>query len=302
MSDYLEGYRVFYSAAKAGSLTKAAEQLYLTQPAVTHAIKQLESKLGGPLFFRTPKGVRLTGEGEVLFTYIEQGFQSIHTGERLLAEMRQLGTGEVRIGAGDTLCKHYLLPFLESFHEAYPGIRIQVKNRTTRETIALLKEGAIDFGIVNLPLPAHNLALAESKLMIREGLQLQDCFVAGSTYRHLAENPLSLDALAGYPLILLEQGSSTRHHIDAYAASHGVTLTPEIELGSLDLMADFARTGLGVSCVIRNFIKPELADQRLYELTLTEPIPPRRAGIVSLSQVPLSSAAQRFVDAMLLSV
>jgi LysR family transcriptional regulator, cyn operon transcriptional activator len=299
MSEHLEGYRVFYCAAKAGSLTKAAEQLYLTQPAVTHAIKQLESKLGGPLFFRTSKGVQLTGEGQVLFTYIEQGFQSIHTGERLLADMRQLGTGEIRIGAGDTLCKHYLLPFLESFHAAHPGVRIHVTNRTTRETIALLKEGAIDFGVVNLPLPEHKLALAESKLTIREGLVLQDCFVAGSAYRHLAEAPLTLAALAEYPLILLEPGSSTRHYIDAYAASHGVTLKPEIELGSLDLLADFARTGLGLSCVIRNFIEPELDDGRLYELTLTPPIPPRRAGLVSLSQVPLSSAAQRFVDLML---
>ncbi|SDB98521.1 DNA-binding transcriptional regulator, LysR family [Paenibacillus sp. UNCCL117] len=299
MSEHLEGYRVFYCAAKAGSLTKAAEQLFLTQPAVTHAIKQLESKLGGPLFFRTAKGVQLTGEGQVLFTYIEQGLQLIHTGERLLADMRQLEAGDIRISAGDTLCKHYLLPSLASFHLIYPGIRIHVTNRTTLETIALLKEGAIDIGIVNLPLPADKLPVAKNKLHIREVMQIQDCFVAGAAFKHLSEIPISMEALLSYPIILLESGSSIRHYIDMHAAGLGVRLKPEIELGSIDLLVDFARTGLGISCVIRNFIAQELASQQLYELQLTEPIPPRHIGVVSLSGVPLSSAAQRFVDRLL---
>ncbi|MFH5184992.1 LysR family transcriptional regulator [Paenibacillus sp. TAB 01] len=290
----LEWYKVFYQAALTGSLSKAAEALYITQPAVTHSIKQLEQHLGGQLFFRTSKGVQLTEEGRVLFRYIEQAFNFITTGEQKLAELHDLMSGEIKIGAGDTLCRHYLLPYLQSFHARYPDIKIQVTNRTSPETIKLLKEGRIDLGIVHLP-------VQEDRIHIRESLVIQDCFAAGESYRELEGRPIPLSELNRFPLILLEQGSSTRAYIDAYAASHGVTLKPEIELGSIDLLAEFAKTGLGIACIIQNFAGPELnaGDAGLFEIRLEPPIPPRKVGIVTLKDVPLSAAAKRFIDRLL---
>ncbi|OXM82745.1 LysR family transcriptional regulator [Paenibacillus rigui] len=290
----LEWYKVFYAAAQTGSLSKAAEALYITQPAVTHSIKQLESQLGGQLFFRTSKGVQLTDEGQVLFKYIEQAFNFITTGERKLAELHELMTGEIKIGAGDTLCRHYLLPYLQSFHSAYPDIKIQVTNRTSPETIQLLKEGKIDLGIINLP-------ATDARLKVVESASLQDCFVAGLRYKQLNGKPLTLGELSGYPLILLEQGSNTRAYIDGYAAEQGVSLKPEIELGSNDLLVEFARTGLGIACVIRNFVQKELnaTGSDLFEIQLDRPIPPRKVGIITLKDVPLSSAAKRFIDQIL---
>ncbi|WP_152391683.1 LysR family transcriptional regulator [Paenibacillus guangzhouensis] len=292
MIQNMELYQVFYMTAKAGSLSRAAVELCITQPAVTHAIKQLEAKLGVQLFFRTSKGVRLTVDGQVLFTYIEQAYHFILNGERKMAEIQQLGEGEVKIGAGDTLCRHYLLPHLQTFHEAYPQIKIQVTNRTTREIIGLLKEGKIDIGIVNLPITDHQVEVQESVV-------IHDCFVAGEAFKQLAASPISLEYLLEHPIIFLEQGSSTRAYVDQFVASHGLVMKPEIELGSVDLLVEFARSGFGVACVTREFIAAELSNQTLYEIQLRTPIPPRRVGIIKLRSTPLPAAAKQIYEMLL---
>lgn len=286
----LEWYRVFYWIAKTGSLSKAAERLHITQPAVSHTVKQLEGALGGQLFFRTPRGVTLTAEGAVLLQYIEQAFQSVQIGEKAIAEMNNLNTGEIAIGASDTLCKHYLLPYLEQFHEQYPGIRIRVTNRTPPETLELLKEGKIDFGIVSLP-------VTDKQIDIRESTLLQDCFVGGKGYRPLSDGPpLSLEQLSQYPLLLLEAGSSTRSYLDDYAASLGLTFAPEFELGSVDLLVQFARSGFGLAFVIRNYVQEELERGELVEIPLAQPTPGRHIGLATLRGVPLSAATKTFLS------
>ncbi|MDT3428908.1 DNA-binding transcriptional LysR family regulator [Paenibacillus forsythiae] len=285
----LEWYRVFYWTAKTGSLSKAAERLYITQPAVSHTIKRLEGRFGGQLFFRTTKGVTLTAEGEVLLRYVEQAFNLVEIGERAIADMHSLNSGEINIGASDTLCKYYLLPCLEHFHEQYPGIRIHVTNRTTPETLALLKEGKIDFGIVNLP-------ASDKQIDFRRSISIQDCLVGGKAFFKLAEGMLELNAINNYPLLLLEPGGSTRSFIDEYTASNGVRIAPEFELGSIDLLVQFAIRGFGLAFVIRNYVADELAAGQLVEIPLNPPIPMRHIGIASLRGVPLSAAARAFLS------
>lgn len=284
----LEWYRVFYWTTKTGSLSKAAEELHITQPAVSHTIKQLEAALGGQLFFRTAKGVTLTVEGEVLFRYVEQAFSSMKIGEKAIADMHSLHSGEINIGASDTLCKYYLLPYLEAFHEGHPGVRIRVTNRTTPETLALLKEGKIDFGIVSLP-------ASDKQIDFRESSSIQDCLVGGKAYTHLAQSPLSLTDLQDYPLLLLENGASTRRFIDDYAASNGVALTPEFELGSIDLLVQFAKRGFGLAFVIGEYVAEELAAGDLIKIPLATPIPVRKIGLATLRGVPLSAASKSFM-------
>jgi LysR family cyn operon transcriptional activator len=257
----MEWYRVFYWTAKLGSLTKAAEKLHITQPAVSHTLKQLEAGLGGQLFFRTTRGVTLTAEGEVLFKFVEQAMHLIEIGEKKIAEMQELSYGEINIGASDTLCKHFLLPHLEQFHKQYSEIRIRVTNRTTPETITLLKEGKIDFGVVNLP-------AFDSKIDFRTSSTQQDCLAGNQEYAALAENPLSLEELHRYPLLLLEPGGSTRNFLDEYAASNGITLRPEFELGSLDLLTQFAQSGFGLTFIVLEYVTEELHTGRLIEIPL----------------------------------
>ncbi|OPH53152.1 LysR family transcriptional regulator [Paenibacillus ferrarius] len=287
----MELYQVFYITAKAGSLSKAAEELFVTQPAVTHSIKQLEAKLGGQLFVRTARGVTLTTEGRELFTYVEQAYHFIQNGERIITEMHQLTHGEVRIGAGDTLCKHFLLPHLKQFHEAFPKIKIQVTNRTTTETIALLKEGKIDLGIVNLP-------CSDSQIMIQESVSIQDCFLAGDMFKHLAKTPIPLEQLLEQPLILLEKGSSTRAYLDHFAEMNGLSIKPEIELGSVDLLIEFARNGFGIACATKEFVRQELLEDALHEIQLTTPLPARKVGIITLKSTPLSASANHLFETL----
>lgn len=285
----MEWYRVFYWTAKLGSLTKAAEKLHITQPAVSHTLKQLEGSLGGQLFFRTAKGVTLSTEGEVLFRYVEQAIHFIEIGEKKIAEMQDLLYGEINIGASDTLCKHYLLPHLEQFHKRYPEIKVRVTNRTTPETIALLKEGKIDFGVVNLP-------AGDPKIEFRTSSPLQDCLVGNQRYAALAEQPFLLEDLHQYPLLLLEPGGSTRNFMDEYARSHGIELKPEFELGSLDLLVQFAQSGFGLTFIVRNYVTEELSSGKLIEIPLAPPIPERHVGIATLKGVPLSAASRRFLE------
>lgn len=285
----LDLYRVFHAVAKAGSISGAAREIYVSQPAVTQSVKRLEDQLGVALFQRTSKGMRLTPEGEMLARYVDSAYGFLEAAERKIAETRALGDGEITIGAGDTLCKHYLVPHLRAFHEAYPRVRIHVTNRMTPETIDLLKGGKVDLGIVNLPVDG------DPALVVRETLTVHDCFVAGEKYRSLSAAPVPLRGLAGYPLLLLEKGSSSRRYVDAFFRSKGISLTPEIELGSNDLLAEFAAVGLGVACVVKEFVAPELASGRLYQIELAEEIPARKAGVVTLKDVPLSRAAREFV-------
>lgn len=292
MSLNLEWYRVFYWAAKLGGVTNAAKKLNITQPAVSHTLKQLEEGIGGKLFFRTPKGVILTTEGEVLFQFVEQAIHLIDLGEKKINEMQSLLFGEINIGASDTLCKHYLLPYLEQFHKQYPEIKVRVTNRTTPETIALLKEGAIDFGVVNLP-------AEDAKLNFHKSTALQDCLVGGPAFEALSHKPLQLDELHRFPLLLLEQGGSTRTYLDEYAAANGVKLHPEFELGSIDLLVQFAQSGFGLAFVVRDYVMEELASGKLIEIPLNRPIPTRHAGIATLKDVPLSSASKRLLSFML---
>jgi DNA-binding transcriptional LysR family regulator len=290
MNISFELYRVFYTVAQAGSISNAAKELYISQPAVSQAIKQLEEKLGGQLFFRTTKGIILTTEGEVFFRYIKQAYNLIMTAEHKFAEMQNLLNGEIKIGASDTLCRYYLIPHLEKFHRTYPEIRIQVTNRTTSEIVYQLKSGKVDLGIVNLPLEN------EKQLLIRESGMIQDCFVGGPNYRFLANQELSLADLANYPILLLDQGTVTRQFINRFLADHGVSLVPEVELGSIDLLVEFAKIGLGLSLVVKSFIQSELQQEKLFEIRLKEPIPPRQIGIATLKGVPLSAAAVKFIE------
>lgn len=288
----LELYKVFYHVVKTGSISKASQELFISQPAVSQSIKQLESKLGGQLFFRTPKGINLTPEGEVLYKYIEQGYNMIQLAESKFAEAINLDAGEIRIGASDMTLKYFLLPHLEEFHKHYPKVRIKVTNGPSPETVACLKSGLIDFGVASLPLSD------DSAVDVTDAMEIQDSFIANFKFGHLASRKVPLEELMEYPVIMLEKKTSTRRYIDNFFASNGVTIIPEIELATSDLLVQFARRGLGISCVVRNFAETDLENGSLFELDLAKKIKPRQIGIIKLKNTPLSAAAVRFIELM----
>lgn len=285
----LEYYKIFYHVVKAGSFTGAGEELCISQPAVSQAIKLLESSLGSRLFMRIPKGVKLTPEGEVLFSYVQRGYEYILMGEAQFHKMLDLENGEIRIGASDMTLQFYLLPYLEQFHQKHPGIKVTVTNAPTPETLEFLYEGKIDFGIVSEPFEARPEI---NSVPVRE---LQDIFVAGSRFLDMQDRMLDYKELEGLPIICLEHNTSTRRFIDEFLDREGVVLKPEFELAMSDIIVKFAERNLGIGCVVEDFAKEYLEAGRLFRLKFQKELPKRHFCIITGSLNPISSAAKELL-------
>lgn len=286
----LEYYKVFYHVAQSGSLTVAAGALNISQPAVSQSVKQLETALGVKLFVRVSKGVRLTAEGELLYGYVARGYEQILLGEWKLEQMMNLELGEIHIGASDMTLQFYLLPYLEQFHEKYPGIKVAVSNAPTPETLANLEEGKIDFGVVSTPFEeGKNL----EAMIVRE---IEDIFVAGSKFIQYKNRMLDLQELEKMPIICLEGITSTRSYIDTFLHRNHVMIRPEFELATSDMIVQFALRNLGVGSVVRDFAREYLEDGRLFELRFNRIIPGRHFCVVTDPKNPLSVAAKNMLD------
>lgn len=289
MVSKLDLYKVFCMVAKSKSFSKAAKELYMTQPAVSQAIMQLESDLDIRLFNRTPRGVTLTSEGTLLYEYANSALNLIHVGEEMILEHKNLTTGKLKIGVGDTISRYFLLPYLEAFHNEYPNIKFNIVNGTTLELCAILKSGEVDIAICNFPID-------DPSLEKRSWMDVQDVFVCGERYKSKLFKRTSLNELVQFPFILLEPKSVSRKYVEDYMLSKGLKISPEFELGSHDLLLEFAKINLGIACVTREFSQDYLKKGLLYEIPLMEDIPKRSVGVCFLKSVPLSPAATKFVE------
>ncbi len=294
MAADLDLYGIFCTVARCGSLSHAARELYVSQPAISQSMHRLEYMLGCTLFTRTSRGITLTNAGRMLYSYAEKAVSLIAAAEDRINRMRTLQSGSLMIGASDTLCQFFLLPYLEKFHAEYPDIQLQVTNRTTPETIEFLKVGKVDIALVNLPVD-------DSMLSVREILKVHDMFVASERFAHLKDRKVTMAELAKEPLVLLEKMSNSRKYLDDFASVCGVTLHPEIELGAHNLLVEFARIGLGVSCITYEFAADMIKGGALFDIKLDPPLPPRSIGLVSLEGVPLTAAADRFINIIMQS-
>lgn len=285
----LDLYKVFCKVGKSESFSKAAKDLYMTQPAVSQAIMQLERDLDTRLFNRTPKGVSLTNEGSILFEYVDSAINLIDAGEEKVLEFKNLTTGELHIGVGDTISRYYLLPYLEAFHTKYPNIKFKIVNGTTLEICSILKSGGVDIAICNFPLD-------DPALELKPCIDVHDIFVCGDKYRQLLSKPLTLDEVVELPLIFLEPNSNSRNYVEDYLLTKGIKISPEFELGSYDLLLEFAKINLGIACVTKEFSQAYLEREIVYEVPLMEEIPKRSIGVCFLKSVSLSTASKKFVE------
>lgn len=293
MNVNLEYYKVFYYVGKHQSVTLASEKLFISQPAVSQAIKQLEQALKCSLFFRTPRGVKLTPEGEALYLYVAQGYEQILLGEKKLEEMLNFENGEIRIGSSDMTLRFYLLPYIEKFHKLYPTIKILVSNAPTPETILSLKAGKIDFGIVSSPIEENK------DFNITPVFDVVDTFVAGSRFSWLKGKTVELSELERLPIICLEKNTSTRRFIDEFLQDNNVKLNPEFELATSDLIVKFAEKDLGIGAVVRSFAEESFEKNSLFELKLSKPFPSRKICIITGNKTPISQAGKKLLDMMI---
>lgn len=287
-----ESYKIFYHVALNQSISKVADKLLISQPAVSYQIKVLEEQLGITLFVRTKKGVTLTDEGKILFSYISKGIENFINGENALTNLKNLDYGIIRIGASTTVSKHVLMPYLKIFHKLYPNIEINITNNLTEELMRELRNGNLDILILNLP-------MKEGKdLDIKNILEVQDIFVANKDYYDILNKKISLNDLNNYPLLFQKKPSNTRDYLDNYLNTNKIKLIPKMEIVSYNLIMDFIKIGFGIGYATKEFIKEELNNGDLYELNVIPKIPKRFIGAVTLKQTIPNFSVNKLIDLM----
>lgn len=285
-------YYIFYVVANSGSISKAAETLYITQPAVTLQIKKLEEQLGISLFTRTKHGVKLTEEGLVLYDYVKKGIESIINGENALTNLKNLDSGIIRIGASTTVCRHVVMPYLEQFHEIYPNIEIQIVNNLTTNLLTELRNGNLDMLILNMPMnEAKDLKIIKAK-------EVQDIFIGNKKYYEKTNGKINLKDLDKFPLIFQKLPSNTRTILNNYLKNNNIDLKPQLEVVSYNLIMDLVSAGFGIGYATKDFIKTELNNKTLYEIKVTPNIPKRFIGIVTLDKKTANYSVNKLIEMM----
>ena len=289
----LSSYRIFNAVAEAGNLSKAAKELFISQPAISKAVSKLEQSLSVKLFTRNSRGVKLTEEGALLYEYTCSAFESLRRGEESIKKIHTLGMGHIKIGVSTTLCKHLLLPYLQGFMEAYPHIRLSIECHSTKETLALLEEGKLDIGLVGKQF--RSLAFFPLK-------SIQDTFVASPTYlanlkeREPGLTKDSLSLLQQANLLMLDDKNLSRLHLEDYFSKYDIHPGQTLEVNNMDLLIEFSKIGLGVGCVIREFVEKELAEGSLVELTLPHSLTKRTAGFAYNKIAVQNDSVKRLID------
>ncbi|MCI9491898.1 MAG: LysR family transcriptional regulator [Lachnospiraceae bacterium] len=291
MEQNLSSYRIFYAVANTGNISKAAKELYISQPAISKSIQKLEENIGVKLFERSSRGVTLTTEGELLYTHVKSAFETLTLGEDKLRRSIALGVGNLTIGVSSTLCKYILLPYLRDFIKKYPHINISIACHSTNHTLKLLEEGKLDIGLVGKPEILRNIDFYPFQ-------EVEDIFVAAKEYLHnlkvrgVERNQI----LQSATLLLLDKENMTRQYIDGYFQTNHIIPQDTIEVSNMDLLIDMSKIGLGAGCVIRNFVKNELKAGTLLEIPLTIPIRKRMIGFAYNKEVKISKSLGRFIE------
>ena len=296
MNISFEYYRIFYVVAKTGNITKAANELMISQPAISKCIKQLEEQLGGQLFVRTKRGVVLTEEGEEFYGHISQAMEFINNAEHKFSEMIHLETGTIRIGISTTLTKKFLMPYLEIFHKKYPKIKIQIQTAISTKLFSLLRQGLIDLVIINLPYEEMN------DIEITKVREVHDCFIVGDAYKDLVGKEVKLEELVEYPLILQAPGSVTRKFLDKYGDDNGIKFYPDMMISGFSLIVEFVRIGFGIGYTTEEYIKDELESKKVYKLDVIPKIPSRGIGLCYPKKNVPSFCTKKLIEIILYDV
>lgn len=282
----LELYRVFYVVAKHKHMTRASEELHISQPAISQSIKKLEEQLNGTLFLRSNKGMELTEEGKMFYSYVKGALELIDNAEKEFTSFKDLSKGEIKIGCSTSLTKLILLDAIERFHKDYPNIDINITNDLTSNLITDLKLGKLDFVIFN------ESNVKESNVLLKKIKELKQGFVYNPSI--FIDDVESFNDLNNYPLILQQKESNSRKLLDYIALSNNVSLNPKMEVVSQELITEFAHIGLGIGFVIIDLAKRNFND--LKELKINKNIPNINVFLATNKSVSLTFASKKFID------
>ena len=279
----LEYYRTFFITANFLNFTKAAEQLCLTQSAVSQTIKKLESELGCTLFLRRPSGLRLTEEGDILYNHVKKAFEELQTGEYQILKLGDFKTGSLRVGATETTIRFFLAPLIHKFKKEFPNIHISFIGSTTQDTCKKLSNGDIEFAFLISPIPAeYHFELIKIRT-------LQDVFCAGKDFNIDFSKEYTPSEIIEYPLVSISSDNSVRGYIDKWFMKYNIIFTPEYTVKSTGLVLPLIQNNLGIGILPFDYISEDIRQGKMIQIKMTD-LPPSRDIYIATNPLTAPSA------------
>ena len=288
----LESYRIFYVVAETGNITKASEQLCISQPAVTKQIKNLENQLNTPLFIRTKKGVVLNECGQKIFLDVKQALTLLEETNSKIKDFTELNTGTIKIGISTTLMRKYLLKYVETFHNNYPNVVVDIYTDPTKQLITKLKNGMIDLVIGKFP---DNF---DKDLNYYELDKTKYIFMANKNYFDLKSLTLNPKDLEKYPILLQEYPANSRISVEKYFEDNHVSIEPKMNIASSNLLIDFINMGYGIGYVTELYVREDLKKDNMYKVNVLPEPESVSFGIICLKNNVMSNPCKKFIETL----
>ena len=288
MNVNFELYKVFYEVANEKSISKGAEKLLISQPAVTQSIKTLEAELGGQLFIRTPKGVVLTNEGEILYNYISEGMKYFINGTNKFTSLKEMESGTINIGSTTIISEEYLMPYLKHFHDMYPNITINIINDLTDNLIKKLRNGDIDILIISMN---NNDSIKD--LDITTITELHDIFIGNIKYKDK-----NITNIFNEDLLLQKYPSVTRTNFNNYLKQNNLICNPKMEVVSHSLLTSLTENGFGIGLLTKEFISTKI-NNTLFEINTNIKVPTRKLVYATKTNSLPTFTTSKFIETIL---
>lgn len=281
-------YRIFLYLFEEKSISKTAAKLYVSQPAISYSLKELESQLGYTLFYRNSKGIEPTVEAKELYGYISTAFNILNDAEEHIKNLNNLNIGCIRIGTSSHIGMFYLTSFISEFRKLYPGIKFEIVCKSSTEMIEMLETRKLDIIVDSLSV---NSKKNVTKIVLSK---LNNCFAYNKKYLSSIDIK-SVEDLKKYPLILPNETSSTRLRLDEYMESKNIKLSPVIDVWTTEIMLNLVRSGLGIGYFSENVIYSQDDKDNFNVLLFDNELPVVEVSCIYIDDF-LTMATRKFID------
>ena len=266
----LNFYKTFYDVAKYGSISKAAEASYTSQPAISKAIKKLESDLNAQLFYRKSNGVELTEKGKELLYYVEKSYSSLITAERVMIETDNLERGKLSIGMPSNLGTFFLFDKVVSFHKKYPNIEISIITGGTSYLLELFKSHKIDFIVDTAPITNDD----DTELTIKKLREVNYKFAVKKNTKSFEYKDIkSIKDLINKPLILPIPGTANRNALEEIFNKYFIEPSNVINIHTSEMILSFINQDLGIGYIMEDIIAAGIANNEIEIINIKEKLP-----------------------------
>ena len=255
-------FKVFLAVAETGNISNAAKALYVTQPAISYNIKELENNLKVKLFVRKAKGVQLTQAGEQLLFYIKTAFNNIYTGKKIISSTTNLECGEIRIGIPSHIGSAILTDCITKFNEMYPNITFSIISKSSHDMIEMLDTKQLDLVIDSFPIVGNKYEIDTHSLF-----ELSNCFVANNKFKDiLLEAPVPIERLKDFPLLLPSENSAIRIALEEQLNYNSENFKPIMSVYSSELLLEFVKKGIGIGYCPRSVAMNMIKSGEIFEV------------------------------------